>query len=175
MYLAGISLILNASIVLCLFVVLACTLAFTINEKTRVMSEEKEEVDSSREEFLPQLENITGLIEQIDEKLAVCEKNLTELGKSFSGSAKEQVNAVSKIRDKLKERANVVEHMLKSNEIEKIDEARKIINEPLTFPVDSVNSLVTTSALQIPDLPRDRWESAVETIFENLSQEASLA
>ena len=172
MYLAGISLILNASIVLSLFVVLACTLAFAINEKTRVVSEEKEEVDNSKKEFLPMLSSITDLIQEIDQKLAVCEKNLSELGKSFPGSAREQVNAVNRIRTKLKERANVIEHMLESNQIEKIDEVKKIINEPLTFPVDSVNSLVTESSLEIPDLPRDKWDSAVETIFQSIAQEA---
>ncbi len=171
MYLAGISLILNASIVLCLFVVLACTLAFAVNEKTRVISEEKEEVDSSRKEFLPQLDIINTLIKQMDEKLAVCENNLSELGKSISKTSKDQVSAVSRIRDKLKERANVIEHMLQSEQIEKIDEAKRIINQPLTFPVDSVNQLVSTDALEIPDIPKEKWESTVRTMLENLNQE----
>ena len=142
-----------------------------VNEKTRVVSEEKEEVDISRKEFLPQLNNIKSLIRQMDEKLEICENNLSELGKSISKTSKDQVNAVSRVRDKLKQRANVIEHMLESNQIEKIDEAKKKINEPLTFPVDSVNELVSTDVLEIPDIPKEKWESTVKTMLENLNQE----
>ena len=136
MYLVGINTILNASIVLCLFVVLACTLTFAVSEKTRVVSKEKEEIESTRSEFLPYLEKIMSLVEQIDQELEACEVKIEELGKSFSDSAKEQIKAVNRIKDKLKERANVLEHVLKSDEIEKVDEVKKIINDPLTFPVD---------------------------------------
>lgn len=172
-YLAGVNSVLNVAIVLCVFIVMGCTIAFLLQERNEQEAIKEVEVKNSIDELTPTINKIVSLLDDVDARVKQCSELVETSGKRLSDSTRSQLNVVIQIRDKLGERASTVRTMVDSRDDEKIREATEIINMPLTFPVDPINSLML-STLRLPDLPSDQWEPTLFTILEKVQKEAEL-
>ena len=169
-YLVGVSAVLNFAIVMCLFIVLACSLAFVKVERKEQEAKLEEEIVNSIDEIMPSINRIVSLLDDIDAKLRQCTDLIDNSGKKLSDSTTGQLKAVIQIRDRLDERANTVRSMLDTRENEKIQQAKEMLVKPLTFKVNSVNSLVVNTQ-HLPDLPHDQWEPTLYSILERVQKE----
>ncbi len=169
-YLAGVDPVLNVAIVLCIFIVLVGSLAYAKHEKKEIEAKIEDEILDSIDEIMPRMEKILNLLDDVDSRVRECSELIDSSGRRVSDSTNSQLKAVLQIRERLGERASVVRTMIDSRDDEKIREAKDMINQPLTFPVDSLNSLVV-STVTLPDLPYDQWEPTLYSILERVKKE----
>ena len=170
-FFAGVNSVLNLAIVICLFIVLACTIAYSAQEKKELAEIKETEIKNEIDEIMPNITKILSLLDNVDSKVKECNESIELSGRKLSDATNGQIKAVMQIRDKLGERANTVRSLIDTREDEKIQEAKQMLLMPLTFPIDSVNSLVLSTAPRMPDLPHDQWEPTVTSILDRVSKE----
>lgn len=170
-HLAGVSPVLNVAVVLCLFIVLGCAIAYSSQEKKELEVIKEQQLADTIDEILPNINQIVSLLNEVDSRVKQCNELIESSGKRLSDSAYGQLKAVLQIRDKLDERANTVRSLIDSKEDEKIKKAKQMLDQPLTFRIDAVNSVLLTGP-RMPDLPREQWEETVNSILDRVSKEA---
>lgn len=168
-HVVGLNPILNASILLLIFIVLGCTIAYVREEKIELEALEQEEKKVALDQIRPYIEHVQSTLDTLNQQLSEFQQVIDDQGVHLPQGVKRNLSVLEKIKERLDKRAEDLQGIIEEGRTDSLDAARELGESPLTFPQDSVNSVVTESKL--PDLPSDQWEPTLRSLLDCVRSE----
>jgi Ca2+/Na+ antiporter len=168
-HVAGLDPILNFIIVLLIFIVLGCTIAYVREEKIEIEAQEQADKDQALDQVRPYLEHVERTLDVLNAQLNEFQESIDRGAAHLPPSVQKNLTVIERIKERLDQRAMDLQDIIELGQTDKIDEARELGESPLTFPQDTVNSVVTDQPL--PDLPSDQWQPTILSLLDCVRSE----